>query len=142
MRTPNRALLTTVSLLHLTEESRVTLVFAFRANSQPVVKVTVKCPPPPPSPVGNIWRRVQSYSQVTGPRDASEVCLTSALCQAQASLEAVLNCFRRDSMRSSSKNRSQGRTDQLYTYGACSQIAAFGKVTRSTILLLHPGVCF
>ena len=125
-------LYTTVSLLHVTEELRVTLLFAFRANSQAVVKVTVKYPPP----VGNIWRPVQSYIQRTGRRDATAVCLTSALCQTRTSLEAVLNCFRRGSLLSSLKNRSQRSSDQLYT----GRMAAVGKVTRSTILLLLSAV--
>jgi len=45
VRTSNHVVLTTIGLLRLTEELRVTLLFAFRANSQPVVKVTVKSPP-------------------------------------------------------------------------------------------------
>jgi hypothetical protein len=38
VRTSSHVVLTAVSLLQLTEELRVTLRFAFRANSQPVVK--------------------------------------------------------------------------------------------------------
>jgi hypothetical protein len=47
VRTSNHVVPTTIGLLRLTEELCVTLLFAFRANSQPVVKVTVKSPPPP-----------------------------------------------------------------------------------------------